>query len=554
MPGIPFQRQQPHFDTRVPVDFVVVGSGAAGGVMAKELSTAGFDVVVLEQGPYRTPQQFTHDEIGGRIGRGLGASFDGDPQSFRKNEDEETETRRCVYYLRIVGGTSVHFTANYWRFHEVDFIERSLLGPIAGTGFADWPITYAELEPYYTKVDWEIGVSGAPGPHDPPRSRPYPMPPLPVKSSGVLLERAARTLGWHAAPAPMAILSQTYNGRPPCIHCGFCMSYGCEVNAKSSSLVTMIPLAEASGHCEIRPESTVYRIETDASGRASEVVYFDRDGTEQAQRCKAVVVCANGAETPRLLLMSESNRFPDGLANSQGVVGRYLMGNGQVHVYGHFEHPLNEYKSVQVTRIILDFYKSDPARGFYGGGGMDARFQYYPVGFATSGLPPDAPRWGSDYKRMLGDYYTRTIDVNGHTTTIPMASNNITLDPENKDTFGRPGLRVTYTDHPDDLAVQHFFIERCTELVEAMKPLKIWHREVRETRGFAHLLGTCRMGTDPATSVIDKYHRTHDVPNLFLCDGSSLVSSGRGQPTMTIQALAFRAADHIIAFARRGEI
>ena len=167
------QREQPTFATREPVDFVVVGSGAAGGVVARELSTAGFDVVVLEQGPYVTRDQFNHDELGERDNRGFGHRRNNDPQSFRETENDETEQRRALYYLRVVGGTTLHFTANYWRFHEVDFIERSLLGPMAGTGFADWPITYDELEPYYTKVDWEVGVSGAPGPHSPRRDRVY---------------------------------------------------------------------------------------------------------------------------------------------------------------------------------------------------------------------------------------------------------------------------------------------------------------------------------------------------------------------------------------------
>ncbi len=518
--------------------------------MAKELSTAGFDVVVLEQGRWAREHQFKHDELDSGLPR-----RSGDPHTVRQTEDDEAQERSSLFYLAVVGGTSVHFTANYWRFHEVDFIERSLLGPIAGTGFADWPITYEELEPYYTKVDWEVGVSGAPGPHDPPRSRPYPMPPLPVKSSGVILERAAEKLGLHAFPAPMAILSRPLNNRIPCQHCGFCMGYGCEFAAKSSSLASMIPLAQATGRCEIRVDSTVFRLETDGSGRVNEVVYFDRDGNQQAQRAKAVVLCANGAETPRILLMSESTRFPHGLANSSGKVGKYLMGNGQVHAYAVYEHPLNEHKSVQVTRVIHDLYDSDPSRGFYGGGGFDARFQFNAIGFARSGLPPGSPRWGSEYKRMLGEYFNYTVDVNGHTTEMPLETNNITLDPNVKDTFGRPGMRVTVKQHPDDLAVKEFFLERCKELVEASGALRTWHRPVREKRGAgAHLLGTCRMGDDPAESVIDKYHRTHDVPNLFLCDGSSFVSSGRGQPTMTIQALAFRAADHIIRFAQRGEI
>ncbi|NIP56582.1 MAG: hypothetical protein GWM92_00590, partial [Gemmatimonadetes bacterium] len=459
-----------------------------------------------------------------------------------------------VFYARMVGGSSVHFTANYWRLKPLDFHERSLLGPISGTGLADWPITYEELEPYYTKVDWEVGVSGAPGPFDPPRSRPYPMPPLPVKSSGVLFERGARRIGLHPQPAPMAITSTSFDGRPACQHCGFCAGFGCEFNAKSSSLASMIPKAEATGRCEIRPESTVFRLETDARGRVSEVRYFDRDGNEHAQKASAVIVSANGAETPRLLLSSDSVRFPDGLANGSGLVGKYLMFNGYTWASGLFEHPLNEYKSVQVTRITWDDYESDANRGFYGGGGLDCRFFQYPILHALGGLPSDAPTWGAEYKRMLGHYFNRTMDVGCHSTSLPVETNSISLDPEVKDKWGRPAMRVTYRDHPDDVACMQFFQDRARELLDAAGARRVWGPEVTEQSFGAHLLGTCRMGEDPSASVIDPDHRTHDVPNLFLCDGSSMVTGGRGQPTMTIQALAFRAAERIAELARRGEI
>ena len=232
------------FATRDAVDFVIIGSGSAGGVLAKELSTAGFDVVVLEQGPYRRAADFTHDELS-VLWRGelLGGGPEVHGQTFRHDESETATmpNESPIRYARGVGGGSVHYTANFWRFRPVDFNERSLLGPISGTTFADWPITYEELEPYYTRVDWEIGVSGAPGPFDAPRSKPFPMPPMPIQSSGVLLERGAAKLGMHAQPEPLAILSQPYNGRPACISCGYCMYYGCEVGVKSSMLATMIP-------------------------------------------------------------------------------------------------------------------------------------------------------------------------------------------------------------------------------------------------------------------------------------------------------------------------
>ena len=551
----------PEFPTRAAVDFVIIGSGAAGGVIARELSTNGFDVVVLEQGEYRRAADFNHDELQVMFQNEL-LNHPGwnDPQTFRASENDTATIPQGgpppAFYARGVGGSSVHFTANYWRFHESDFNERSLLGPMQGTGFADWPISYAELEPYYTRVDWEIGVSGQPGPFDAPRSRPYPVPPLPVKSSGVLFEQGARAIGLHPQAAPMAILSEPHNGRPACIHCGFCMGFGCEANAKSSTLASMIPEAEASGRCEIRPLSTVFKIETNEQGRVTEVVYLDSDGQQQAQKARAVVLAANGAETPRLLFLSESGRWPDGLANSSGIVGKYLMGNGHSVTQAAFEHPLNEFKSVQVTRIVHDFYEHDPARGFYGGGGMDGRpfLDSTPILHALAGLPPDTPRWGSEYKKMLRHYFTRKMAILGSTTSVPLERNNITLDPTIKDDKGRAAIRMTYLDHDDDLAMASFLQDRAVEIFAAAGATEVWRDEISGGTIQAHLLGTCRMGNDPATSVVDKYHRAHDVPNLFICDGSSFVSSGRGQPTMTIQALAFRAAEHIANFARRGEI
>lgn len=534
------------------VDFVIVGSGASGGVLAKELATAGFDVIVLEQGPWQQPEQFTHDELAvEREWAMLNRAYE-PYQTFRTTPSDagRQNTGRGLLYRRAVGGSSVHFACNYWRFRPIDFNERSVLGPMAGTGFADWPITYEELEPYYTKVDWEIGVSGSPGPFDPPRSRPYPMPPLPNKSSGVVLDRGARALGLHPQVAPMSIVSRPHDGRSVCMACGHCTYYGCEYGAKSSTLVTVIPKAIATGRCEVRTDSTAFRVETNAKGRATGVAYRDENGNERVQSARAVVLAANGAETARLLLLSASPAFPHGLANSSGNVGRYIMFNGTSSSTGRFERPLNEYKGPVCSRIVLDFYDTDPKRGFYGGGGIDARFPYGPIQFAVDGLPTDVPSWGSDYKRALREYYTHSVRFVTHLTSIPMASNTVTLDPEHEDRFGRPGLCLTYTDHPDDMKAKLWFRDRAQEMMEAAGASRVWNQPVLTIDGGVHLLGTARIGNDPRDSVVDRYHRAHDVPNLFICDGSSFVTSGRGQPTMTIQALAFRAAEHIARFAK----
>lgn len=550
---------QVSFPLAEAVDFVIVGSGSAGGIIAKELSTNGFKVVVLEQGPYRRSTDFTHDELSVLDHSELSAGGNSvNQQTFRDDESKVAVVADSpvAHYAATVGGSSVHFTANFWRLRESDFKERSMLGPISGTNFADWPISYAELEPYYTRVDWEIGVSGAPGPYDSFRSRPFPLPPIPVKSSGVLLERGATRMGWQAQVEPLAILSQPHNGRPSCINCGFCMGFGCEVNAKSSTLAAMIPLAEASGNCEIRAECAVFRVATNDRGRVDEVLYYDPQGNERSQKAKAVIVSANGAETARLLLNSASDAHPDGLANSSGFVGRNLMFNSHSSLRALVEYPLNDYKGVQVTRMLHEFYESDPARGFYGGGGIDARpyLAATPLGFANYAARPGSRNWGADYKRNLEHDFTRTLYLLNSGTSLPLDRNNVTIDPTHKDRWGRPSLRITYKDHEDDMALAKFLRDRSVELIEAAGAKEVWPAPVAYTQSGAHLLGTCRMGDDPQNSVIDKYHRTHDVPNLFLCDGSSLVTSGRGQPTMTIMALAFRAAEHIAAAARNNDI
>jgi choline dehydrogenase-like flavoprotein len=534
------------------VDFVVIGAGAAGGVMAKELSTAGFRVVVLEQGPHLTAKDFTHDEVDVVFRGALVNRESQQPQTFRKTPDEVAKPHMAAGYARLVGGGSVHFTANYWRFHPEDFRELSTLGPVSGASLADWPITYGELEPFYTKAEWELGISGLAGsnPFDGPRSKPYPLPPMPVKSSGVLFERGARKLGLNPFPAPVAVLSQPYKGRAACTHCGYCEAFGCEMNAKSSTLAALIPLAEKTGKCEIRPESYVYKIESDnkgKKGKATAVLYFDRAGKEVRQRTKAVALCANGAESPRLLLLS-------GIANSSGLVGRNLMFDSSVYAMGLFEHEVNDYKSIVVTRVAHDFYRSDPKRGFYGGGGLDSRMDYTQASFAASALPADGPQWGAAWKRAIAESFTRTAGILGHASCLSREQNSISLDPDLKDAWGLPAMRVTFQSHPDDKKSQRFLLARQLEILEAAGAKKIWNVPLDDVADSVHLMGTCRMGSDPQTSVVDRWNRSHDVRNLFVVDGSSLVTCGRQQPTETIQALAWRAADYIVRSAPLGRI
>jgi choline dehydrogenase-like flavoprotein len=353
----------------------------------------------------------------------------------------------------------------------------------------------------------------------------------------------------------MAILSQPYKGREACHNCGFCWFFPCEWGAKSGTNFSMVPEAVKSGHCELRTECKARKIETDDNGRVTGVIYFDKNKQEVMQRAKAVFLCANGAESPRLLLMSKSNRFPDGLANSSGVVGKHLMFNGGTGPTGEFEHPVNGHRGPPVTRIVLETYELDPALGFYGGGGFDFRMPFPPIISSLSTFP-DAPAMGSEFKNLLKRWHTHRCEAWGHTTSLPVETNRVDLDPELTDAWGLPAIRCTFKEHEQDVRMYKHFMQKGIDLLTAAGALRTspLSDAPDEPGNSVHLLGTCRMGNDPATSVVDKSHRAHDVPNLFVVDGSSFVTSGRGQPTLTIQALAFRAADLAARAAKRGEL
>lgn len=537
------------------VDFVIVGSGAAGGVMARELSKNGFSVVVLEQGPWLNARDYSHDDFWGLLhpDKSLTNRTKDQPGTRRKTEKDDATKSGWNTYGRVVGGGSLHFTANYWRFPELEFEQATRFGVPNDSTIADWPIRYADLEPYYTKVEWDIGVSGLAGnPFEPPRTKGFPLPPLPIKSEGVLLERGAKALGMHPWPAPMAILSRPYRGRSGCIACGICIGNACEAHAKSSTTVTMIPEAVATGRCEIRPLSYVRKVETNDAGRVTGVTYFDRTKREIVQRAKAVILSANGCETPKLLLISATNAFPNGLANSSGQVGRNIMFNGSALREGLFEQEINGWKGAVVGEVVWDTYELPQSLGLYGGGGFDFRCGITPL--AGGATWPDEPTWGSAWKKRARDYFTKRLSVYGHMSSLPTPDNRMDLDPTMKDAWGLPAPRLTFTGHPNDFTLGDWFGKRGEELLEAAGALSVAGTYGGPDDGGPHLLGTCRMGNDPNTSVVNADHRTHDVRNLFVVDGSTFVTSGRGQPTMTIQALAFRAADRITALAKSRSI
>ena len=543
------------------VDFVVIGSGAAGGIMAKQLSTAGFSVVVLEQGgwgKFGRDWEYTKDELV----NGSPAPADrlmSDPSrqrnTFRRTEKEKAGPGTHAYGC-VVGGGTVTYGGSSWRHLPWEFNEKSHVGAVAGSGLEDWPITYDELEPYYVQAEWEMGISGlrVDSPFVAPMSKDYPVPPVPLKASGALFEIAAKKLGLTVVPGPLAIITQPYMGRTGCVNCGMCSGFGCHVGARSSSAVTVLPRAVATGNCEIRPYSYVREIPVDKKGRVTGATYFDADKREHFQKAKAVVLSANGSESARLLLLSKSPKFPDGLANSSGVVGKYLMTGNGAGANALFEHELNDFKGVISGAGIVDYVPSDPKRGFYGGGRLTARGFDTPISYGLNGLSPGSPRWGAGYKKALREEANHKMNISCFVTQLPLETNRVDLDPDVKDEWGLPAMRITSQSHPDDLKNAEFFTQKSVEILEAAGAKKVWASPVRDSRGGAHNRGTCRMGNDAKTSVVDKYHRAHDVPNLYVVDGSNFVTGGRNHPTLTIQALAFRAADHLVRAAKKGDL
>jgi choline dehydrogenase-like flavoprotein len=537
------------------IDAVVVGSGAGGGIVAKELATAGWNVVLLERGPWL--KSFGHLETRDGWTTSLsGAPFGPAPDEVRTVRASDRDPARVVKPREglhgtlpaCVGGGSVYYGAMAWRFHPETFRLRSHFGHIDGANLTDWPIAYDELEPYYEKAEYELGVSGDEWPFGPPRRKPLPLPPVPDNKEAEVLFPAARRLGWKPFHTPLAILSREYRGRAACVRCAYCNGFGCEVGAKSSTLVSVIPAALHTGNCKLVPDAFVREITVDAHGKPDGVLYQVRGETSWRKlEARVVVVCCSATETPRLLLNSKSRLFPRGIGNERDQVGRNIENDGGMFAYGLFEHEVTDQMGPGVCFGVDDFqFRSGPVAA----GILSNYHTRPPLGFVRRiGIPDNVRPYGADLKAFYRIYFLRSLWIYATCHTYPRAENRVDVDPEVRDGRGVPVSRITYRQHARNAAEQQFMADRCEQLLREAGASSIVKPHVRresEAGISTHQQGSCRMGTDPASSVVDRNGRVHGVPNVYVADGSLLPNPGGANPSLTLQALAYWVAEKIL--------
>jgi choline dehydrogenase-like flavoprotein len=537
------------------VNAVVVGAGAAGGIVAKELACAGLSVVLLERGKWYTAADCRKDDLRNQrttvLGNAFGPEEEGNPRAWvdahgqphtaLANEGAYQNNAACV------GGGTLSYGAQAWRYMPQDFRMRSTYGAPPGSSLEDWPISYDDLEPFYEKAEWEIGVSGdySGTPFHGPRKRDLPMPPLPPGKEFSILEPAAKRLGLHPFHIPMARNSVPYNGRGPCMRCRWCVGFACEVDAKNGSQNTVIPVALNTGNCELRTECMVKEILSDERGRARGVAYFDEKNRLQEQLADMVVVSGCAIESARLLLNSRSRLFPNGMGNRYDQVGRHLQGHHYTGAVGYFDFETYDDIGPGATIAISDYNHGTPR--LRGGGMLANEFIRLPIHMVDR-MPPGTPRWGLGHKQAMRHWHKQSIIIMGPTQQIPTAGARVTVDPGVKDKWGLPVARFEGNVHPHTFEIG----ERQARRAEAwLKEAGAIHTSLMSSRpeivsAGQHQAGTCRMGNDPRASVVNRFCQVHDVDNLFVIDSSVHVTNGGFNPVLTIMAIAYYASDALV--------
>ena len=514
-------------------DVLVIGAGASGGAFSWSLAQAGIKVVCLEQGGWVPLDAFDTSEPAAQLH--WQTDFNPNPNLRGLPEDypvRETETPIAPLMYNAVGGSTIHWGSHFPRFHPSDFRLKSQDG-VAD----DWPLTYAELEPYYDLNDRMHGVSGLRGdPAYPPKPE-RPTPPLSIGVGGQLLAQGFNKLGWHWWSSDNAISSVEYDGRQPDV--------GGTIRSLSSSDIIYWPKALRRG-AQLKTHCRVREILTDRSGRASGALYYDAQGNLQEQRARVVVVAGNGIGTARLLLNSKSALFPEGLANSSGLVGKCLMHHPVGGVMGIFDEWLGAEAGPRGSAMLSqEFYETDLSRGFVRGYDLQITgVTSSPLPTALGGIQQEIVPWGADHHRVFAERFGHTMSISVMTEDLPEEHNRVTIDPELTDAHGIPAPRIQYTVSENTHRMLEHGVARAREVMAAAGAKEIFTSHLRRNTGW-HLLGTARMGADPARSVVDRWGRAHDVPNLLIIDGSIFTTGACINPTSTIQALALRTADFV---------
>jgi gluconate 2-dehydrogenase alpha chain len=555
-------------------DVAIVGLGAAGAILAAELSKAGMKVIGLERGPRPSNKDFqSRDELRFFQRQDLRPNPKRQPVTWRPNTRSRAVPLRSLSYGNNVGGGTIHYGAVSWRFHEDDFRTRShtieRYGRAAvpeNSSLADWPLDYAELEPWYDKAEYDLGISGKAGNiagrkieggniFEAPRQREYPLPPLVPDQSSLIFDAAAKALGHHPFSSPHAILTAPYKGRPGCTYCGFCQAFGCHNGAKSSTLVAKLPEADASGNFKLITGAMCHRVNSDADGRVTGVAYYGADGSDYTVEADIVILTTFIYDNTRLLLLSRTDKLPNGLANSSGELGKHVMAHVAGKVYAAFDDRyVNNFMGPNAQKFSFDDLNGDnfdhSGLGFIRGTQIavaTANMEGGPIGAALAlNPPPGTPRWGAAYRDFFARYFARHIVIISETENLAYPDHTIDLDPDVRDAFGLPAPRVTYDWRRDNEVRQVAYMQnKMDELGRAMGAAHVWRAALGNGAPGPHTQGGTRMGSDPKTSVVNKYGQSWDIPNLFVIGSSTFPSMSGFNPTLTIQALAYMSADAI---------
>jgi choline dehydrogenase-like flavoprotein len=515
------------------VDVLIIGAGASGAAFAWSMAETRMNILCLEQGEWMNPATYPGMRSDWEVHQ-LG-DFALSPNVRRRPADypvNDSESPIAASMFNAVGGSTIMYAAHFPRFHPSDFRVRSLDG-VAD----DWPLDYQRLAPFYDVNAHMMGVSGLAGdPAYPPKR--VPLPPVALGKLGETLARGFNRLGWHWWPSDSAITTLEHEGRAPCINAGTCL-LGCAQGSKASTDITYWPAALRQGvrlqtHCRVR------EITVGADGMAEGVIYYDADGVERRQKAHVVVLACNGIGTPRLLLNSRSKPFPDGLANRSGLVGKNLMFHPYAMVTGIFEERLEGYKGPTGCCIMSqEFYETDLSRGFVRGYSLEILRGFGPVSTALWGMSNGRLPWGPDHHRAYAELFDRTAGMVVICEDLPEPTNRVSLDPDLADSNGIPAPKVTYRLSDNSRAMLQHCVERAKEVLEAAGAVQTVAEAPLPFAGW-HL-----MGTDPRTSVVNEWGRSHDVRNLFIIDGSVFVTAAAVNPTNTIQALALYVADAV---------